>query len=117
MRVRSRAITLRHLQAIDLLRRGYSNPEIAAHFNVRKRTVVWYFGDVYFSLGIKSDRQLMALICSLRPTAYEVISAVCINGEWSLITKGEMTLEYIGLPVGRKSSRPRSMVDSQRKYN
>ena len=95
-------ISLRQLEIIDLMRRGFSNTEIGRQLGIRKKTVVHHCSILYETLGVDSDRQLMALVMEARPNDDEFVVAELHSGEWKLLPRKDIGRVPLFLPRGRQ---------------
>ncbi len=59
------ALTRREVEIVRLLRKGYSNKEIAQELGVAVNTVKWNMTNILGKFGVQSSRQLLALLATL----------------------------------------------------
>jgi DNA-binding CsgD family transcriptional regulator len=59
------ALTPREAEIVRLLRRGYSNKEIANELGIAVTTVKWNMTHILSKFEVQSSRQLIALLASL----------------------------------------------------
>ena len=59
------ALTRREVEIVRLLRKGYSNKEIAQELGVAVTTVKWNMTNILGKFGVQSSRQLLALLATL----------------------------------------------------
>ena len=61
------ALTPREVEIVRLLRRGYSNKEIAQELGIAVTTVKWNMTNILGKFEVQSSRQLLALLAKLPP--------------------------------------------------
>jgi len=59
------ALTPREVEIVRLLRKGYSNKEIAQELGIAVTTVKWNMTNILGKFEVQSSRQLLALLASL----------------------------------------------------
>jgi len=62
------ALTPREVEIVRLLRKGYSNKEIAQELGIAVTTVKWNMTNILGKFEVQSSRQLLALFSKLPPT-------------------------------------------------
>ncbi len=61
------ALTPREVEIVRLLRKGYSNKEIAQELGIAVTTVKWNMTNILGKFEVQSSRQLLALLAKLPP--------------------------------------------------
>ncbi len=61
------ALTPREVEIVRLLRKGYSNKEIAQELGIAVTTVKWNMTNILGKFEVQSSRQLLALLATLPP--------------------------------------------------
>ena len=61
------ALTPREAEIVRLLRKGYSNKEIAQELGIAVTTVKWNMTNILGKFEVQSSRQLLALLAKLPP--------------------------------------------------
>ena len=61
------ALTRREAEIVRLLRKGYSNKEIAQELGIAVTTVKWNMTNILGKFEVQSSRQLLALLATLPP--------------------------------------------------
>lgn len=61
------ALTPREAEIVRLLRKGYSNKEIAQELGIAVTTVKWNMTNILGKFEVQSSRQLLALLATLPP--------------------------------------------------
>ena len=59
------ALTPREAEIVRLIRKGYSNKEIAQELGIAVTTVKWNMTNILGKFGVQSSRQLLALLATL----------------------------------------------------
>ena len=59
------ALTPREVEIVRLLRKGYSNKEIAQELGIAVTTVKWNMTNILGKFEVQSSRQLLALLATL----------------------------------------------------
>ena len=61
------ALTPREVEIVRLIRKGYSNKEIAQELGIAVTTVKWNMTNILAKFEVQSSKQLMALLATLPP--------------------------------------------------
>ena len=61
------ALTPREVEIVRLIRKGYSNKEIAQELGIAVTTVKWNMTNILGKFEVQSSRQLLALLAKLPP--------------------------------------------------
>ena len=61
------ALTPREVEIVRLLRKGYSNKEIAQELGIAVTTVKWNMTNILGKFEVQSSRQLLAFLATLPP--------------------------------------------------
>ena len=61
------ALTPREVEIVRLIRKGYSNKEIAQELGIAITTVKWNMTNILGKFEVQSSRQLLALLAKLPP--------------------------------------------------
>ncbi len=58
------SLTRREIEIVQLLRRGYSNKEIAKELGISVTTVKWNITNILGKFGVETSKQLIALLAT-----------------------------------------------------
>ncbi len=61
------ALTPREAEIVRLIRKGYSNKEVAQELGIAVTTVKWNMTNILAKFEVQSSRQLLALLATLPP--------------------------------------------------